>query len=497
MELPPLKNSLLTTLGLAIAPAIFIVTLGYLACVAYLELNSLRHEREILLKHLTRNYAQVLALPMWNLERSVLDAFLESTYLSPEVECIEIKGQSFYNQKFPQNCNPKIKTHVLEQEVLYSPNQVNPQALGTLKVTYAFEISTDKWLKRILLQAPVAIFCVLIVQAIVFLILKLRVIKPASELVKSMQALGERHERIVVEWETNDELGWLVTAYNRLSQQLKDYELALLEQKTSIESAYTELKEVQSQLISSERMASLGQMVAGMTHEINTPIGVAFTTATYQHEQTTRVRRRFSEGKITKKDLETYLDDIEESVQLLRMNLNRAVDLMKSFKEVSADQTSGENRIFDLTAYAQSVATSLRHEIKLKKVNVNIEGEQLHIESSPGFFSQIFTNLIINSCRHGFSDASSNNQVTITISHEAPNILVIYEDNGNGIPDANLDSIFEPFFTTKKSQGGTGLGMHILKTLIEERLQGSVCVHNVEQGVRFSISIPDQWMVEC
>lgn len=495
IELPPLKNSLLTTLGLAVTPTIFIITLGYISAVAYLELNILRQERKVLLEQITQNYADILVLPMWNLEKSVLNAFLESTQLSPEVLCIELTGQTFFNKQLPEDCNPQVKTHVLEQPIIYQPTLDTQEDLGVIRVTYAFEVDTKQWQRRVLLQAPAAILCVLIVQIIVFVIIKMRIIKPTIEMVKSMRALGEDHERIVVEWKTGDELGWLVDAYNHLSLQMKEYENALIEQKKSIEEAYAELKAIQSQLISSERMASLGQMVAGMTHEINTPIGVAFTTATYQHEQTTKIRKRFSEGKITKQELTAYLDEVEDSIQLLRMNLNRAVDLMKSFKEVSADQTSGDKRIFDLKAYVESVAMSLRHEVKLKKVQVNVEGEQLHIESTPGFFSQIFTNLIINSCRHGFAESSPNNHVTIKLAHETPEIVVVYEDNGSGIPEENLESIFEPFFTTQKAQGGTGLGTHILKTLIEERLGGHIDVCNLEQGVRFTLYIPDKWLV--
>lgn len=496
MELPPLKNSLLKTLGLAVAPAILIITLGYIGFFAYLELKVLREERRVLLNHITQNYSEVLALPMWNLERAFLDAFLESTYRSPEVRCVELTGQSFYNKQLPPTCPDEDKTLVLERTIEYSPVPNTAHKLGIIRLTYAFEVSTDQWVKRILLQAPVAIICVLIVQAIFFLIIRGRVIRPVGELVKSMRAFGEQHERVPVIWKTDDEIGWLVTAYNRLSQQLGDYEQALIEQKISLEEGYKELKEVQSQLISSERMASLGQMVAGMTHEINTPIGVAFTTASYQHEQAANIRRLFADGKITKQDFKVFLDDIEDSIQLLRMNLNRAVELMQSFKQVSADQTSGEARIFDLTAYAENVATSLRHEIKLKKIEVHVEGNQLLIESTPGFFSQIFTNLIINSCRHGFQEASPDNHIWMHLYYSEPNIYIVYEDNGAGIPDANLKAIFEPFFTTKKSQGGTGLGMHILKTLVEERLEGKVEVNNLEKGVRFKIIIPDKWLAK-
>ncbi|WP_370980842.1 YfiR/HmsC family protein [Agaribacterium sp. ZY112] len=265
---------------------------------------------------------------------------------------------------------------------------------------------------------------------------------------------------------------------------------AKLEQnKIEIEHTLEQLKQAQTQLVQSEKMAALGSLVAGVAHEINTPLGVGVTAASHLADSVDSFKKLYSEGALKRSDFDNFIEQNSDACELLQKNLNRASTLIKNFKQVAADQSSEERRIFNLHDYCKETWDTLYHHTKQKhiKLLLNIKFD-LELDSYPGLFSQIFTNLFMNSAIHAFADKTDAEiSITATLSNNA--IEIHYRDNGSGISEQAREKIFDPFFTTKRAQGGTGLGAHICFNLVQ-KLGGEIKCLAAQQGAHFEIHLP-------
>lgn len=270
----------------------------------------------------------------------------------------------------------------------------------------------------------------------------------------------------------------------RLYTSTRDYNATLLQ-------TLTQLHTTQTQLIAAEKMASLGRLVAGLAHEISTPIGIAVTAASVWEDRIHDLRQLYQTGQMKRADFEEFLQTIFESGRLISNNLQRAADLIQSFKQVAVDQSSEVRRDINLKAYISEVVISLRPELKRTNLTVEITGEDdLILQSYPGALSQIITNLILNSITHAYAPHEAG-RLTITIERQADKICLHYSDDGRGIPPEHHARIFEPFFTTRRGQGGSGLGLHIVYNLITQKLGGTIRFQSqVGVGTIFTIYLP-------
>ncbi|MBF0473466.1 MAG: hybrid sensor histidine kinase/response regulator [Nitrospirae bacterium] len=258
-----------------------------------------------------------------------------------------------------------------------------------------------------------------------------------------------------------------------------------------LESTLDELKTSQERLVQSEKMASLGLLVAGVAHEINTPVGVCTTAISHLHKMTKEITTSLNEQKMKKSDLTQFLTDSNEYCDIITKNLFRTSELVKSFKMVSADQTSSEKRVFNVKSYIEDILLSLSPKLKVTthKLEINCPND-IEIDSYPGAFAQIITNLIMNSLIHAYSQEDSG-IITIAITSNESEIFIDYSDNGKGIPEENLKKIFDPFFTTKRGSGGTGLGLHVVYNIICQTLKGGIsCESVLGKGTTFKINLP-------
>ncbi len=274
------------------------------------------------------------------------------------------------------------------------------------------------------------------------------------------------------------------------SEQSREIE----EKNTELQESLETLRRTQTQLAQAEKMASLGTLVAGVAHELNTPIGVAVTAASTLHGRTQDFAKRYTEGGLKKSELEAYVQTAQTGADLTLRNLERAANLIQSFKQVAVDQTSDQKRRFNLHQYVQGVITSL--EPKWKTTNHRVEIEcygTIELETYPGAIAQIITNLIENSLLHGFQGYTESGIMRIVAEKDGDRIMLKYSDNGRGIPAEVLPRIFDPFFTTKQAQGGTGLGMHIVYNLVTQKLGGEIrCSSESGVGTTFTLSLPQR-----
>ncbi|PWC55791.1 PAS domain S-box protein [Azospirillum sp. TSO22-1] len=290
--------------------------------------------------------------------------------------------------------------------------------------------------------------------------------------------------------EFDGESAYLTWLYDITDRKAAEAELQTA--KEAAERALSDLRAAQESLIQAETMASLGQLVAGVAHEINTPIGIGLTAATHVAETTGRVRERFEGGIIRRSDFIDYLGTVGEGAKLLVANMNRAAELIQSFKQVAVDQSSGGRRAFDLKTYIGEVLFSLRPRLKRTRLAVEVEcPEGLAMDSFPGALSQVLTNLTINAIVHAYAEGQSGTIRIIVEPHGTDEVELVFSDDGKGIPAEVLPRIFDPFFTTKRSEGGSGLGLHIVFNTVTQVLGGRVSVDSqVGQGTRFTLVLP-------
>ncbi len=343
-----------------------------------------------------------------------------------------------------------------------------------------------------------------------------RLAAPLSELTAAVHEVAYNQEygqqvKIV----SDDELGELGNAFNHMLGKLSQHEAfrvekegeiiklnADLEEKVfdrtkELKTSLDNLKLTQQQLVEQEKMASLGELVAGVAHEINTPIGVCITAVSHLGESIVVIVKAFKDGSLTKQQFSDMISVITESAGIVDSNLRRAADLVKAFKAVAVDQSSAERRTIGLEDYLHDILTSLRPKLKRTPHEINIEIESdIQLYCDPGLISQIFTNLIMNSLNHAFK-VDQVGQIKIQANQLGDTLHLSYADNGQGIEPEILNRLFDPFVTTKRGQGGSGLGTHIIYNLVTQGLGGRIqCASEVGKGVRFDITLPMKGLSE-
>ncbi|MBI9103060.1 MAG: hybrid sensor histidine kinase/response regulator [Spirochaetales bacterium] len=283
----------------------------------------------------------------------------------------------------------------------------------------------------------------------------------------------------------------LKEANRELTRHKENLEEIVKERTRELESSLENLRLAQSRLVESEKMAALGGLVAGVSHEINTPVGIGVTIASHLEERTGEILDRYKANEITTEEFEEFLSTLKESSSMLRINMDRAANLINSFKQVAVDQSSEERRPFTICKYLNEILTSMRSEYKNSGHKIEVLcSERIIVNSYPGALAQIMTNLIMNSIYHGFNQIE-NGHITIRVEDSGDDIRIIYRDNGKGIPKEHMKKIFEPFFTTNRSGGGSGLGLNIVYNLVTQTLHGRIeCTSKLQEGTRFTIEFP-------
>lgn len=302
---------------------------------------------------------------------------------------------------------------------------------------------------------------------------------------------------------------------NLLNLQVSERTVQLRREKRQLRDALDLLRQAQHQLVESEKMASLGGLVAGVAHEVNTPVGNALTLASHLRSQTDALARSYQQQSMTRSALETYLHDADQACRIIGDNLERAAALVRSFKKVAVDQTSEERRCIPVRAYLEEVLLSLRPKLTEAAVTINLACDpELEIETFPGALSQVISHLVLNALLHAFEPGGGT--ITIRVSRRsAPprrqypfptgasatpssgcpptdSVLLRFHDDGRGIPSEHLSKLFEPFFTTRRSNGSSGLGLNIVYNIVTQTFGGEIhCVSEPHQGTEFILCFPE------
>ena len=312
------------------------------------------------------------------------------------------------------------------------------------------------------------------------------------------------------------ELGRLAAAFDRMAAglQLQDRDRRLAEEEVAslnkdlenrvmqrtaelaqanaeLHDALEDLHKAQGQLVMSEKLAALGGLVSGVAHEINTPVGNSITAASFLAGRTQELLHKLKENQMKRSELEEFLDTSAKSGEIIVGNLNRASELIRTFKQTAVDQQVEEKRLVNMLTYLHEVLLSLRPRLKKTKHTIEIDcPDDLNATIYPGALWQILTNFIMNTLVHAYEPDEAG-LIQIAVSLQDHQLTLRYRDNGRGMPEEVQKKVFEPFFTTKRGSGGTGLGLHIVYNLVVFKLKGTILCHSTPgEGTEFIITAP-------
>lgn len=277
----------------------------------------------------------------------------------------------------------------------------------------------------------------------------------------------------------------------------KRSEQAMRAARDEAQSALRDLRETQNSLIEAEKLAALGRLVAGVAHEVNNPVGISLTVASSLQRKVARFAEEVERGDLRRSSLNEFIATNRDAAQQLVANLNRAAELVQSFKQVAADRNYSDQREFDLADLTEQVVMSLKPGLRKQKVALAVDCAQgLTMHSYPGPYGQVLTNLFLNAVGHGFSDGGGN--ITITARALGENFVrVTFADDGRGMTPEVRRRAFDPFFTTRRDQGGTGLGLHIVYSIVTSRLGGRLTLSSAPgEGTRIEMTLPRQAPLE-
>jgi signal transduction histidine kinase len=273
---------------------------------------------------------------------------------------------------------------------------------------------------------------------------------------------------------------------------LRQLELSLIEKNERIAASLQQSAELQSQLMASEKMASLGRAGAGIAHELNTPMGLSVTATSYLLDKSKKIREQFKQKSLSSDGMRVFLDAVDETLEIIMTSLNRSNEMVNNFKMVAVDVSSEKLRSFCLHDYLKRVVNSLSPELNKTQHKVEITGDDLQIDSYPGALSQVITNIIMNAVIHAFEEGDKGH-ILIRIVQDGSNVHLNCSDDGKGMTTESLKKVFEAYYTTRAGEGGSGLGTNIIYELVTKNLQGQIsCSSELGIGTMFTITLPIQ-----
>jgi signal transduction histidine kinase len=389
----------------------------------------------------------------------------------------------------------------------YNPEDLRPVSVGTLEIQVDYSVLYSFFLKKakttFLFNILMSIIIAAVLAVLFYKTLTNPLVKISDDISKINPSSPEGQKLTVPKNNHYDEMGNLVRSINLILHEYSalnaDLEQRVLKRTKELNKSNKKLKKsliqlekAKDRLVDSEKMASLGGLVAGVSHEINTPVGNSVTAASFLQNRLDDISKKFRLGKMTDNDIRNFLSAAAEASDIILKNLERSAALIVSFKQVAVDQTYSSMRIFGLKKHIQDTIISLKPKFKGTNITINLKcSDDLYIFQDPGIFSQIVTNLVLNSFVHGFKKDQIK-IIDIDIMKSNGFIAIHYRDNGKGIDKEAGRKIFEPFFTTNKSGGGSGLGMYIIYNLIASKLSGEIKIMDRKNmaGAYFFIKFP-------
>jgi len=348
------------------------------------------------------------------------------------------------------------------------------------------------------LYAGIAIAVVLsvLISILVGLAIARSIVRPLRGLMNTMDAIVSGHyAQTVDDLNAHDEIGDMARAvevFRANAIAKRQAEIDLKASKEHAEDALRDLQDAQRSLIEAEKFAALGGLVAGVAHEVNNPVGISLTVASSFARRCAQFSDEIRDGAVRRSKLEEFVAGSHEAAKQLVTNLNRAADLIQSFKQVAVDRSDAERRVFNLREATEQMMVSLRPALKHSLVWLSVDvPEEISLKSYPGPYGQVLTNLVLNALTHAFPDKRAGTLRLSARKLGTEQVEIEFADDGVGMSEEVQRRAFEPFFTTRRNRGGTGLGLHIVYNLVTRRLGGTLRLESQPgHGTVFRIRLP-------
>jgi len=478
---------------------------------SYIEQTSDLREQHIAqihteMDHLGALTALALREPLWQFEAEQANSIMEAAFINPDVVSIAIwddKGSPFASRtRIPED--PALverATRVVERNMTL----VGKLELQMSTAGYVRKVN-DVRMQYVRHGLQISIGALLVI----LLFMHWRLVRPLEALVEASGRIEKGQLDVPIRRKFPDEVGaladsleatrqaliHLIAQLESRNQELTDanehLEQRVAERTESLELTLMTLERAQEEIVQTEKLASLGRVVAGVAHELNTPIGNALTVASTIQAEVEELKAEFAGGTLRRSALTAFFARADEGLELSLNNLQRAAHLISDFKQVAVDQTSDQRREFDLAEVTNEILNMLQPSIRKSGCEVQkFLCPDLVCDSFPGRYGQVLTNLVVNATIHGFEPGTPGRITVSTAAVDAQTVELVVADNGVGMEDAVRARIFDPFFTTKMGRGGTGLGMNIVHGIVTRVLGGQISVHSAPgEGTRIRVVFP-------
>lgn len=465
-------------------------------------------------QRLTNILSVILSEPLWQITPEIAATSIAVVQSDPRVAKIEVFTMP--DRKLFIVNDERMKTQQGPFTTLSSDIKHGEQVIGEVKLTLADDILREGLAAEFRRYISTGLLSLVLAISFILFVLQWRLVKPIKVLISESDRLAAGRLDAPINLHRSDELGNLSSsldatrkALQRTFKELEEKNKQLLEYSTTLEmkvrertheleyanqhleTALSNISNAQTELARIERMAALGSMVAGVAHELNTPLGNCLLVASTLADETNQFMAMMNQGPMKRSDLSKYIETTNESTKLLLRGLQQSARLVGEFKQVAVDQSSTQRRTFSLEIMLGELAALLQSSLRKTPYTLELEiPDDIELDSFPGPLGQVFTNLVNNAVAHGFDGLDKGNMRCIA-QKQGDHVLISFEDDGKGIPPEIIKRIFEPFFTTKFGQGGSGLGLSITFNIICNVLGGEIRVSStLGQGTRFDISIP-------
>ncbi len=451
-----------------------------------LHINDLNNNSHIILNRI----ANAISTPLWNYDQKTVE---KQVMLEIEDKNISVVIVRYYGQILTglvKNDNNKIKTFDSAKDKKYIDTAFFKKETdiyyglakaGSLEIYFTdkhiMEMLFDSFLENIFILLSVISAIIIII----FFVLKKLVLNPIVALESSVKQLANKDFSTRIAFHSSDEIGSLAKNFNIMAETIEDYNINL---------QYLVHKRT-NELINAKKMASIGEMVAGVAHEINTPIGNAITAVSHGQKVSSSIDELVESNGLSKSFLKDTLKRIIEAFEISQINLVRIANLIDNFKKVALDRKNEEQRKINVYDFLDSLILSIKPKIIEKSLIVDIDcSTDLVIDSYHSLLSQVIINLLMNSIIHGFNEKNEG-YIKLVAYIQNDNVVFKVEDNGEGISSEITDRIYEPFFTTKRNRGGTGLGLNIVYNIVTYNLNGKVSFESVlNEKTVFTVIFP-------
>lgn len=440
-----------------------------------------------------------MSMPLWNVSPELGTPLLDSILVDSAVVSIRVitdTGEPFLQYVRNSEGATAADAIVLTRQIWHGQ-----ELIGHAEMAYSLAAAQARAASETRLLA-IIIFAQLVVSLLtISWVLHRKVLSPLQKLGAAAAGIAKGDLKTTIPRLAQDEFGELSQQleimrseldihFSQLEQRVDKRTLELRVVNQTLQGTLDRLQQTQHYLVQSEKLAALGSLVAGVAHELNTPIGNGLTVATTMCDSCDEMKQNLAQG-LTRAALENFLRDMDEGAHLVSRNLEKASELVSGFKQVAMDRTSAQRRRFSLTAILQETRLTLSPAFKRTPFIVNIDvAEDVTLDSYPGPLGQVITNLLNNALVHAF-DGRTAGTVVMRAEKRHNAVEIVVEDDGVGIAEEHLNRIFDPFFTTKLGAGGSGLGMHIVHNIVTGILGGKIHLWSQQgKGTRFILILP-------